>query len=129
MAVDGTWERGFTALIDRADADRNVSGAVSVDSRIVRAHQHAAGAHKRGLQPASRTTTLPVGPVVGRPRRSTWRPMDAADHWECRLAASCVVVCLSALPLAWRIGMLHRRHGSRARSAPELAGQRRVNLC
>lgn len=47
-AADGTWERVFTALMTQADADEDLNWAVSVDSTIVRAHQHAAGARKRG---------------------------------------------------------------------------------
>ncbi|MGI5380534.1 IS5 family transposase [Streptomyces sp. CA-251387] len=47
-AVDGTWERVFTALMAQADADDDLNWAVSVDSTIVRAHQHAAGARKKG---------------------------------------------------------------------------------
>ncbi|MFJ1910462.1 IS5 family transposase [Streptomyces sp. NPDC088147] len=46
-AVDGTWERLFTALMAQADADEDLNRAVSVDSTIVRAHQHAAGARKK----------------------------------------------------------------------------------
>ncbi|MFJ6722441.1 transposase [Streptomyces sp. NPDC091259] len=46
-AVDGTWERVFTALV-APDADEDLNWAVSVDSTIVRAHQHAAGARIRG---------------------------------------------------------------------------------
>lgn len=45
--LDGTWERVFTALMARADADEDLAWAVSVDSPIVRAHQHAAGPAKR----------------------------------------------------------------------------------
>ncbi len=47
-AADGAWERVFTALVAQADADEDVNWAVSVDSTVVRAHQHAAGARKRG---------------------------------------------------------------------------------
>ncbi|MFZ3565946.1 transposase [Streptomyces sp. BH097] len=47
-AVDGVWERVFIALVARADADEDVSWAVSVDSTVVHAHQHAAGARKEG---------------------------------------------------------------------------------
>ncbi|MFD3586877.1 IS5 family transposase [Streptomyces sp. NPDC058683] len=64
-AVDGTWERVFTALMAQADADENLSWAVSVDSTIVRAHQHAAGARKEGPQLASRATTPSAGPAAG----------------------------------------------------------------
>ncbi|MEH0509283.1 IS5 family transposase [Streptomyces sp. B21-106] len=58
-AVDGTWERVFTALIARADADEDLSWAVSVDSTIVRAHQHAPST----LQPAD--GPLPQGQRTG----------------------------------------------------------------
>jgi hypothetical protein len=47
----GTWERVFTALMARADADDDLNWAVSVDSAIVRAHQHAAAARKKGPRP------------------------------------------------------------------------------
>ncbi|MFD7828883.1 transposase [Kitasatospora sp. NPDC059803] len=43
-AVDGTWERVFVALMARADVDGDLDWVVSVDSAIVRVHQHAAGA-------------------------------------------------------------------------------------
>lgn len=41
-AVDGTWRRVFTALMAQSDADDDLGWAVSVDSTIMRAHQHAA---------------------------------------------------------------------------------------
>ena len=50
-ALDGTWERVFTALMAQADADEDLTWAVSVDSTIVRAHQNAAGARKKGPRP------------------------------------------------------------------------------
>ncbi len=58
-AIDGTWERVFTALIAQADAEEDLSWAVSVDSTVVRAHQHAAGARKKGPRPAS-PMTMPL---------------------------------------------------------------------
>ncbi len=61
-AIDGTWERVFPALMAQADADEELNWAVSVDSTIVRAHQHAAGARKRGPRPGSRTTMPSAGP-------------------------------------------------------------------
>jgi hypothetical protein len=42
-AIDGTWERVFTALIAQADADEDLDWAVSADSAVV---QHAASARK-----------------------------------------------------------------------------------
>ncbi|MEV2235512.1 IS5 family transposase [Streptomyces phaeochromogenes] len=47
-AVDGTWEMILTAVLATADADDDIDWTVSVDSTVVRAHQHAAGALKRG---------------------------------------------------------------------------------
>ena len=49
---DGTWRNIVTALQARADAAGLITWDVSVDSTIARAHQHAAGARKRG--PAGR---------------------------------------------------------------------------
>jgi hypothetical protein len=63
-AVDGIWEREFTVLVAQADANEDLSWAVSVDSTIVRARQRAAGARKRGPRPASRTTMPSAGPAA-----------------------------------------------------------------
>lgn len=41
MAADGTWDRVLAVLTARADAIGQVDWAVSVDSTIARAHQHA----------------------------------------------------------------------------------------
>lgn len=46
---DGTWAALLTALQALADADGRIVWDVSVDSTIARAHQHAAGARKRGI--------------------------------------------------------------------------------
>lgn len=70
---DGTWARVLTALQARADAAGLITWDVSVDSSIARAHQHAAGARKKGIcrrsRPVgfgwSRLTTRWVAPVVG----------------------------------------------------------------
>ncbi|MFF2510239.1 IS5 family transposase [Streptomyces sp. NPDC058086] len=51
---DGTWHRIFTELQARADAEDLITWDLSVDSTIVRAHQHAAGARKGGLCRRSR---------------------------------------------------------------------------
>ncbi|WP_095534425.1 IS5 family transposase [Streptomyces prasinus] len=47
-AVDGTWERILAAVLAAADADADIGWTVSVDSTVCRAHQHAAGARKKG---------------------------------------------------------------------------------
>ena len=46
---DGTWARILTALQAVADAAGRIVWDVSVDSTVARAHQHAAGARKRGI--------------------------------------------------------------------------------
>ncbi|MCW5253619.1 transposase [Streptomyces sp. SHP 1-2] len=63
-AVDGTGERVLTALVAQADADEDLGWAVSVDSMIVRARQHAAGARKKGPRPANPATTPSAAPAA-----------------------------------------------------------------
>ena len=64
---DGTWDRLLTLVQTTSVAVGEVEWEVSVDSTVIRAHQHAAGAPKKG---APRT----------RPRRNrpTTRRSDAA---------------------------------------------------
>ena len=71
---DGTWARILTALQALADAAGLVCWDVSVDSTIARAHQHAAGAAKKGSTEGTtrrrwrhRTGRSRVGPVAGWP--------------------------------------------------------------
>ena len=40
-AADGTWDRVLAELTGQADADGDLDWTVSVDSSVVRAHQHA----------------------------------------------------------------------------------------
>lgn len=49
--MDGTWERLLTHVVATADIERTVEWVISVDSTVVRAHQHAAGARKKGAVP------------------------------------------------------------------------------
>ncbi|MFD9621508.1 IS5 family transposase [Streptomyces virginiae] len=63
-AVDGTWERILTSILAAADANDDIDWTVSVDSTIVRAHQHAAGAPQKGA--AGRRE--PVDHALGRSR-------------------------------------------------------------
>lgn len=49
-AGDGTFERMLQAAQANADASGDIEWLVSVDSSIVRAHQHAAGARKGGFE-------------------------------------------------------------------------------
>lgn len=59
-AGDGTFDRMLQAAQANADAAGDIKWLVSVDSSIVRAHQHAAGARQRGFE-ARRSD----GPAVG----------------------------------------------------------------
>ncbi|WP_406841902.1 IS5 family transposase (plasmid) [Streptomyces sp. AHU1] len=77
-AVDGTWERVFTALMAQADADDDLAWAVSVDSTIVRAHQHAAGARKKGPRPE------PADHAIGRSRGGLTTKIHLAADSRCR---------------------------------------------
>jgi transposase len=51
---DDTWRKILTGLQGRADAAGLITWDVSVDSTVARAHQHAAGARKRGICRPSR---------------------------------------------------------------------------
>lgn len=70
---NGTWARIFIQLQAEADAKGLIAWEVNVDSTVCRAHQHAAGAAKRGTskrnRPAesssSRPTTVSDGPAAG----------------------------------------------------------------
>ncbi|MFF8717836.1 IS5 family transposase [Streptomyces sp. NPDC015184] len=68
---DGTWHRIFEQLQDRADAEGLITWDVSVDSTIARAHQHAAGARKKGICRSSRRVVSSPSPTnhgLGRSR-------------------------------------------------------------
>jgi transposase len=70
---DGTWKKILTALQADADARGLITWDVSVDSTVARAHQHAAGARKKGISrrnprvgsTSSRPITVSVGPEAG----------------------------------------------------------------
>ncbi len=51
-AADGTFDRMLQAAQAKADAAGDIEWLVSIDSTIVRAHQHAAGARKGRQSPA-----------------------------------------------------------------------------
>jgi transposase len=69
----GVWAGLLTALQALADAAGRITWDVSVDSTTARAHQHAAGARKRGIYrpnrpaawPPSRPITRWAAPVAG----------------------------------------------------------------
>jgi transposase len=65
-AVDGTWEKILANVLAAADADDDIDWTDSVDSAVVRAHQHATAALKRGRPtPASPPITHSDAPAAG----------------------------------------------------------------
>lgn len=57
---DGTWTRIVTQLQAQADATGLITWEVNVDSTVYRAHQHAAGASKKGTYRRSRPAASPL---------------------------------------------------------------------
>ncbi|WP_373040390.1 IS5 family transposase [Streptomyces sp. NRRL S-448] len=78
-AIDGTWERVFAALLTQADTEEDLDWVVAVDSTIVRAHQHAAGARQKGL-PAGE----PADHALGRSRGGLTTKIHLAADGRCR---------------------------------------------
>ena len=68
--ADGTWDKVMVEVVTKDDSVGEVEWLISVDSTHIRAHQHAAGARKKG---AARTGSKPspcqerrlAGPGVG----------------------------------------------------------------
>ena len=61
FASDGTWDKIFTRLLSDADAARELDWKVSVDSTIVRVHQHGATAARPLAASSPDVRTLPGG--------------------------------------------------------------------
>jgi transposase len=88
---DGTWTAIVSALQARADAAGLITWDVSVDSTIVRAHQHAAGARKRGIFNTSRPVGYLLSRLImgwdvrgeGRPPRCIWPVSRVKNRSRC----------------------------------------------
>ncbi|MGW6818484.1 IS5 family transposase [Streptomyces sp. NPDC055005] len=68
---DGTWARFVTQLQAQADAKGLIAWDVNIDSTVCRAHQHAAGASKKGICKLERPGGIAVEPAdhgLGRSR-------------------------------------------------------------
>jgi transposase len=61
---DGTWDRILDHVIVKDDPVGNVEWTISIDSSNVRAHQHSAGARKKGAAPPPGSRT---SPLTGKP--------------------------------------------------------------
>jgi transposase len=68
--ADGTWDKILQAAIVKDDAVGELEWVLSIDSTVVRAHQHAAGARKKG------------DPHEVRSRPSTWTANASDDPAE-----------------------------------------------
>ena len=55
FAKDGTWDRLLTALQAQADADGDLDWKLSIDSSVMRVHQHGATAGRSVSGPSSLT--------------------------------------------------------------------------
>jgi transposase len=66
---DGTWERIMAEVVTKDDSVGHVEFVISIDSSNVRAHQHAAGARKKGA-------------AARRSRPSPSREKPSAGHEE-----------------------------------------------
>lgn len=70
---DGVWAKLLEEVQVRDDAVGTVEWTVSIDSTVARAHQHAAGARKKGMRPGTnwkirqqlRVARRSAGPGVG----------------------------------------------------------------
>jgi transposase len=68
--ADGTWQKILDEVIVKDDSVGQVEWIISVDSTVIRAHQHAAGARKKGAAaPLSRPSPSKgkgsAGPAAG----------------------------------------------------------------
>jgi transposase len=86
----GVWAQILSQLQARADAEGLITWDVSVDSTAARAHQHAAGARKKGLhrrnhRPASVSQSPPImglgGHGAGGPPSCIWPRSKDKSRW------------------------------------------------
>ncbi|WP_428966897.1 IS5 family transposase [Micromonospora fluostatini] len=92
---DGTWARILTALQALADVAGRVVWDVSVDSTVARAHQHAAGARKRGICRPSRR----AGSRSNRPNHALGRSrggLTTKVHLACEQGQKPLSIVLTA---------------------------------
>ncbi|MFJ6790018.1 IS5 family transposase [Streptomyces angustmyceticus] len=78
-AIDGTWQRVFAALLAQAGTEEDLDWVVAVDSTIVRAHQHAAGARPKGAPDSE-----PHDHALGRSRGGLTTKIHLAADGRCR---------------------------------------------
>ncbi|MFF0367630.1 IS5 family transposase [Micromonospora sp. NPDC005087] len=92
---DGTWAKILTVLQALADVVGRIVWDVSVDSTVARAHQHAAGARKRGICRPSRR----VGSRWSRPNHALGRSRGGLTtklHLACEQGQKPLSIVLTA---------------------------------
>jgi transposase len=65
--ADGTWQKILDEVIVKDDSVGEVEWVISVDSSVVRAHQHAAGARKKGAAASGSRPSRSTGKDSGVP--------------------------------------------------------------
>nr|WP_238588772.1 transposase [Rhodococcus pyridinivorans] len=86
---DGTWAQVLTRLQTMADAVGGIAWHVSVDSTIMRAHQHAAGAGHHGHEQVEPPGGVVIAPTqwvargVGGRRSCIWRASSIGARSRC----------------------------------------------
>lgn len=92
---DGTWARILSALQTSADAAGRIVWDVSIDSTVVRAHQHAAAARRNGsaqAEPPGGIVDEPADHALGR-SRGGW---TSKLHLACEQGQKMLTVVLTA---------------------------------
>ena len=81
---DGTWDKGLSSVIAAADAAGQVDWAVSIDSTINRAHQHATTLPRSPAPPAAPGAGAPSNDMKQEPRvdgrELIGQLLEPADH-------------------------------------------------
>jgi len=91
-SADGTWAMLLSKVQAAEDAAGRVDWDVSVDSTVIRAHQHAAGARKTSppavVQRGADRGTNPVDPVWRKLTARLAEVVRSANAWDAPAAAS-----------------------------------------
>jgi transposase len=124
---DGTWAKILAELQADADAAGRIDWAVSVDSTVSRAHQHAAGARRAGhlqKEPPGGLQTEPADHGLGRSRGG----LTSKTHLACEQGRKPLAVVITGgqrgdspqfIPVLRRI-RVKQPGGGRPRSRPDL---------
>jgi transposase len=124
---DGTWAKILAGLQAHADAANRIDWAVSVDSTVSRAHQHAAGARRDGhlqKQPPGGLQTEPADHGLGRSRGG----LTTKTHLACEQGRKPLAMVITGgqrgdspqfIPVLRKI-RVKRLGGGRPRSRPDL---------